>query len=510
MYIYLRKNGAFIFYVGTFILLFTLLLRWGSFLPSVINHDESTYIVIAGEILRGEIYLDELIDTKPAGLYWLYSLLHILSTGKIWGFRFLTVLFIVTTSLFLVKATTDVTRSRKAGIMAGLIYPLMCSVYTYYGISPNAELFFNTLTAGAIALSIPPVLKTSINSSSNPGSNTGSWEQNPFSGLIPNFIMSGLLLGLAVTIKPMAAAESLAIGVFLLWWGWRMKAFLASVFQACLPLTMAFLIPVGALYSYYDHLDMLPELYFYNWEVTKLYPVDLKLHLRIIFMLDYALRYSPFVVLAVLSWRYIPSYMRPWFYFLLLQFVLVSLIVLASGKRFGHYQIQLHPVLTSLAALWWIPKVKPLERFKGLRFFSGVTYLSLFATLFGMGLGLYYFNKKDAPRDLAAFLKPRLSLNEEFFPVNSPQILYHLLDQPVPTQYVHPSLLFNPHHVKVLGIDLDAEADRIFNRSQLRYIVVQVKDWSGENHADNPIMIRAKKEFHTIEASIDKYLVLSR
>lgn len=499
------------------LLLYTLLLRWGTFLPSVINHDESTYIVIAGEILRGEVYLDQVLDTKPLGLYWLYAAMHVLSAGTIWGFRFFAALFIAFTSFCLLKASTKASGSREVGIAAALAYPLMCSIYTYYGVSPNAELFFNALTAAAIALAIPPLLNSSPILRSLEGkpaagdsSPTTTNSSNPFAAAVLSYALAGFLLGLAVTIKPMAAAEALAIGLFLLWWGWREKALMGAIFRACLPLTLAFLLPLVALWGYYFRLDLLEELLFYNWEVTKRYPVELAAHLRLLFMGDYALRYSPLVIVAVIAWRQLPRHLRPWAYFLLLQFVLVTVVVLATGKRFGHYQIQLHPVLASLAALWWLPLVAPPRWLRGISFQRGGSYLLLLASFIGAGMAVKYSYKEDPSRDLAAYLQPRLGPEEEIFTINSQQILYHLLDRPVPTRYVHPSLLFYDHHVAALAIDLQAEADLIFARPQLRYIVVRASDWADERYAANPIMIRAKEQFHTTEQSIGTYLVLSR
>lgn len=500
------------------LLLYTLLLRWGTFLPSVINHDESTYIVIAGEILRGEVYLDQVVDTKPAALYWLYSLLHLLGGGQIWAFRFFTALFIAFTAFCLLKASTKASGSREVGMAAALAYPLMCSVYTYYGISPNAELFFNALTAAAIALAIPPLLVTSpillsIEKDTAPARANDSpqtFSQNPFSQRIPSYALAGFLLGLAVTIKPMAAAEALAIGLFLLWWGWRKKAFVAAIFRACLPLTLAFLVPLAALWTYYYQLDMLEDLLFYNWEVTKRYPIEVAAHLRLLFMGDYALRYSPLVIVAVIAWRQLPGHLRPWVYFLLLQFALVTVVVLATGKRFGHYQIQLHPVLASLAALWWLPLVSPPRWLRGISFQRGVSWLFLVASFIGAGMAFKYSYRVDPAREVAAYLQPRLQAGEEIFTLNSLQILYHLLDRPVPTPYVHPSLLFYDHHVEALDIDLQAEADRIFARPQLAYLIVREKDWNGTLYAANPMMVRAKEKFKQIDASIGDYLVLSR
>ncbi len=513
------------------LVLYTLLLRWGTFLPSVINHDESTYIVIAGEILRGEVYLDQVVDTKPASLYWLYTLLYLLGDGKIWAFRFFTALFVAFTAFCLLKASTKASGSREVGMAAALAYPLMCSVYTYYGISPNAELFFNALTAAAIALAIPPLLVSSpillsiekdtapaqsarfkpvLGTRASANDTAQTFDQNPFNKRFPSYALAGFLLGLAVTIKPMAAAEALAIGLFLLWWGWKKKAFIAAIFQACLPLTLAFLLPLAALWTYYYQLGMLQDLLFYNWEVTKRYPIEVAAHLRLLFMGDYALRYSPLLIVAVVAWRQLPSHLRPWTYFLLLQLALVTVVVLATGKRFGHYQIQLHPVLASLAALWWLPLVSPPKWLRGISFQRGAAWLFLLASFIGAGMAFKYSYRVDPARDLAAYLQPRLAPEEEIFTINSLQILYHLLDRPVPTPYVHPSLLFYDHHVKALDIDLQAEADRIFARPQLTYLIVREKDWKGALYATNPIMVRAKEQFSHLEITIGDYLILSR
>ncbi|MBP8239553.1 MAG: hypothetical protein KAX50_06315, partial [Saprospiraceae bacterium] len=50
-----------------------LVMRFFSFFPSVINHDESTYILIAEGLLKGKVYFRDYIDTKPIGIFLLYA-----------------------------------------------------------------------------------------------------------------------------------------------------------------------------------------------------------------------------------------------------------------------------------------------------------------------------------------------------------------------------------------------------------------------------------------------------
>ena len=52
-----------------------LFLRIFSCFPTVLDHDESTYIVIANEWLSGEQLYKDLIDIKPPGIFIIYRLL---------------------------------------------------------------------------------------------------------------------------------------------------------------------------------------------------------------------------------------------------------------------------------------------------------------------------------------------------------------------------------------------------------------------------------------------------
>ncbi len=490
-------------------LFYCVLLRWGTFFPSVINHDESTYIVIGDALLQGGIYLDQVVDTKPAGLYWLYAAMNFLTAGKIWGLRLLTCCFIAATSLALFVAGRRATNSREVGIAAALAYPLMASIYTYYGVSPNAELFFNALTAIALALTIPRVVAGASLRMPSSIDETKTIQEAHF-GPQQSYWLAGILLGLAVIIKPMAAADALAIGLFLLAWAWVKGVIWQGIFKVCLPLTLGFFLPIFGLLLYYYRLDMMEQLAFFNWEVTKRYPVDLAWYLRLRYLGDYALRYSPFVVLAILAWRQLPKAAQPWAYFLLLQLVIVSLVVIASGKRFGHYQIQLHPILAALAALWWLPIVSPPKWLPKIAFHRGMGYVFLLAAIIGNLHFFRYQSKEDTTRLIADQLRPRLMPTDDLFAINSQQLLYHLLDRPVPTRYVHPSLLFYDHHVEALEIDLQAEAGRIFSNPQLRYLVIRAKDLADSRYQANPILQAAKAGFPKREQLTQEYLLLTR
>ena len=439
------------------LLVLAVVARWGSFFISVINHDESTYIVIADEMLRGETYLKEVVDTKPIGIFWIYSALIKLTGGSIIALRAAAAAVVGLGGWGLFLAGRRACGSERVGGAAGVIYVLICSLFTYYGVSPNTEIFFNVFTIAAVALAVAPRVRA--------GAQDPLW----------HWPAAGFLLGLAVIVKPFAAAESLAVGLFLLWFYGRRQAY-GRLLGSGLLLVGFFALPLLFVYGYYARLGLLEQLSFYTLDVSAAYPVDLPWYLRLKYMGDYLLRFSPFVILgalALVQCRKIRSRegLR-WGYYLLVQFLLVTTVVLLTGKRFGHYQVQLHPVIALLAALWWLPglTVGSWLRTEALRRYT--PYLvSGAALLLGVAHYFNYAKKQDEPQQIADYLADKLGPEDTYFLLNGNQISYHLLGRPVPTPYVHSSLLFLDHHVRAFRIDERAEAERIIGDPTVKYLV---------------------------------------
>lgn len=480
-------------YVFLLLLGFATLLRWGTFGRSVINHDESTYIVIADELLRGETYLRDNIDTKPAGLFWLYAGMVAITGGSIIGLRFLATCCIALTAFFLFRAARRATGNERVAWAAGLAYPFILSIWTYYGVSPNTEIFFNCATAAAILLAVPPLVR--------------DWGGSGAPPAVGRYAAVGLLLGLAVIIKPVAGADALAIGLFLLYWGWRHGQLGVAILRACLPMTLAFTLPILLLIGYYAQLGMLEELYFYNWEVSRRYPADKAWYLRLKYMGDYFLRYAPLTLLAVAAWAE-RKQDRPWQQFLLLQLALVSLVVVLPGKTFGHYQVQLGPPLCALAATWWLPARRGQAWLRKLSLRRGLIALLIIAGGIGLGHAIRYYYKHDRAAVAAAWLAPRLGEDERFFMLKNNHIVYHLLDRPAPSPYVHGTLLYYHHHIRNLEVDLEAEARRIIDDPGIRYVLAYERDLVEE--PDHPITAAILAHYRRVDRIDDELLVLER
>lgn len=454
-------------------------LRWGSFFISVINHDESTYIVIADEMLRGESYLSDVVDTKPIGIFLIYMALIKLTGGSVFALRLAAAGVVALGAWALYFAGRRATGDRRVGLAAGVIYCFSCAVFTYYGLSPNTEIFFNVLTISAVALSVAPRIRD--------GAADPFW----------HWPAAGFLLGLAMTIKPFAAAESLAVGLFLVWY--YRKNF-GRMIGAGLALVGAFAAPLMVLCFYYYKADLWDEFLFYTFEVSSAYPIELPWYLKLKYMGDYLLRYSPFVILGALAqvqWRKQKSGEgQRWGWYLLLQFLTVTAVILLTGKRFGHYQIQLHPVLALFGACWWATGLTVGNWLRGDKLKRWTpAIIAVLALALGAAHYAHYAKKTDTIAIMADYFNEKLKPGETYFLINGGQMAYHLTNRPVPTPYVHSSLLFYDHHLRAFQIDELAEAERIIADPSVIYLFGRRND----PEADSPLVRRLLEEFELHE-----------
>jgi hypothetical protein len=196
-----------------------------------------------------------------------------------------------------------------------------------------------------------------------------------------------------------------------------------------------------------------------------------------------------------------------WLWYLLLQFITVTIIVLLTGKRFGHYQIQLHPIIALFGACWW---ASGMTSFPWLRkaFFRkwGTVLLVVLSLSVGTGLYFYYAKKTDRPRIAADYLNTKLQPGETFFGINGWQITYHLTNRPVPTPYIHSSLLYYDHHIKAFQINELEEAERILADQSVKYLIRRKVD----PEADTPLTKRLLEEFELVEELEADILVWKR
>lgn len=413
-------------------LLTALALRVISFFPAVINHDESTYIVIADALLSGQTYWIDVVDTKPLGIFLVYAALEWLFGTSIFALRVAATLMVVVTAFGVYRAKLNLGSHPAAARAAGVIFIFLCSLFTFYGVSPNTETYFVALTALAFWVL------------SDQASSWQSW-------------LSGLLLGIGFVIKYVVLFDALAFAILLMVrdTSWR------TLWRQWLPMGIGMSLPFLSVLGYYAQLGALDTFLFYTFELSSRYPESSPFLAYVKSPLDFFLRFFPVTLLlgSVLVRRFSFPY-KQWG---LLWSVLVLVVVLLPGTFYGHYYIQLMLPVSFLAGEAFNGQQRKHPRW--LRWFlrpiPGGTFIGLVLVANWFFQKKDYLDRPDYPRVLSAYVSPYLEPDDQVYFVNDAHVAYFLLDRSSPVKYVHPSLLWSEKHIQALDIDVAAQIDKL-------------------------------------------------
>lgn len=426
-----------------------LLMRVFSFFPSVINHDESTYILIANEILSGKIYLQDVIDTKPVGIFLLFAGFLTVLGNSILAIRALTAFWIVLTAFGICRVHKNLGGRGAAPFASGLIYIVITSIYTYYGISPNTEIFFNLFTILALWLLLRPQQK------------------------MTQFFLAGLCLGAGFLIKYVVLFDALAFCLFFLWQSirkqWQPQQTL-SLFAAC---ASGFAIPFGAVFLFYWSANLSERFVFYAFEVSKDYFIEQHWFDYVKYVLESFGRFGlvSFFFFYALFDRSVR--LRTFNGLIAIWSLCVLYIILLPGKLFSHYFIQFMLPLSLMAGSFFDAR-RTLPVFLAKIFTPKIGYAVL-GLLVGVNFWFQkkdYFDKPDYAQQIADYLDDKLKPEDAIYTGNYHQIIYHLLDRESPTPYVHRSLLWDEKNVEALEINRAQELQRILRQAP-RFIIYE-------------------------------------
>lgn len=422
--------------LGLFVAL-TILMRALSFFISVLDHDESTYIVISDYLLRGKTYFVDVIDTKPIGVFLIYAAMQKALGASIFMLRLGSALWIAMTAFLIFLTHRSFMKGKYGGIAAGVIYILMNSFFTYFGLSPNSETYFNLFTILGLLIMIR-------------------------SQKLWHFLPAGLSLGIGMMVKHVVMFDALAFGLFLLWshlgdkkrFIWALKGGILMAFASTLPLC--------ALIYYYSSIGHLEVFWFYTFEAASRYPVSLPISKYFEFLVDFLLRFAPitycffYVILnsdTLLKLRRLGA----------LWTILVFIVVLIPGNLYGHYFIHLMLPFSFVAGQFFdLPRHK-MPVFIQRLMTPKVSY-PLLGVLFVLNLffqKIDCIDKTDYPKQIFQFLKDRIREEDKIYTSVSHQILYHFLRKESPILHLHPSLFWEPKHIQALEIDVKKELERI-------------------------------------------------
>ena len=220
-----------VFFVFLFI---AIVVRLFSFFTSVLDHDESTYLIIGRDLLHGKsLYLD-VTDSKPVGIFAIYAFLHFLFGYSILLTRLFVAVLVGATAYLLYLVSGRIIKNRPAALATGFIYIYCTSTWNYFGLSPNTELFFNFFTACSLLF----LLEKSIS----------------------RYCLAGLFFGIGFIIKYLVLFDFVALISFLLVHdiSQKKKNFTFSDFLPFLASGIGFALPfvlVNLFFYVGDHFD---------------------------------------------------------------------------------------------------------------------------------------------------------------------------------------------------------------------------------------------------------------
>jgi 4-amino-4-deoxy-L-arabinose transferase-like glycosyltransferase len=434
------KNNAFIIFTG-FILL-SIALRFLSFQYSVIDHDESTYLVIAQETLDGKTLYVDVWDVKPPGIFLLFAALLKVFGHSICMIRLVAAVFIGLTAGFLFLSLKRWGIKQKHALFAGFSYILFCAVHKW-NFAANTEIFFLLFTAIGLFFF--------------------SGKKRP-----ANFFLSGLFIGLGFVIKYVVLFDIAAFWLFYVLF-FRKEHNIKQLLQNSLAMGLGFIIPYLSVFLYYYLGSNFDTFAFVSFVVPRNYANSFDSIKAVLFFLEFHLIYAPFVFLFILAlWK---GKNRKIVYFSLIWYVFVWFIVLIPGKFFHHYYFQLLLPLAFLLPEAFNNDTK-VQHFllKQKKYILGV-FILLYLSWNIAFQYQSFVKKKDYRREVAKYLNEHLQENETIY-CNYSSIIYFLTSTSTPQKYIHPSLLTKQEHIEAIAVDVEEEMRRIV-QAEPDYMVIQ-------------------------------------
>lgn len=431
-----------------------LVMRFFSFFPSVIDHDESTYIIIADAIRQGKIYLKDVTDTKPIGIFTLFALFQTLFGKSVMVIRIITAIWIALTAWMLYLVHRQLVKDaaipgyNPAPVASGMIYVFITSIFTFYGVSPNTEQFFNLFSVMALLLMLR--------------NKNITW-----------LFIAGLLLGAGFMIKPVVLFDAIALGLFYLWQQVKQGKKWSFWLTRCALMGIGFVIPFALVWLYYIQQGLGDTFWFYTFELSGRYFINPPWYDYVIYVLEFFARFLPVTVwffFCLWHWRTTGSDLPV---LALVWGGLVMIIILLPGKLFGHYLIQFMLPVSLLAGSFFDVRRSPGSALAWMRNPRlGYTLLGLIVLVNLVLQKKDYFDKPDYPRQVADYLNSRLEPGDVIYSGDFHQITYLLTGTQSPTPYIHRSLIWTTYNSQALKIDPAEEWHKILDQNP-RFILIE-------------------------------------
>jgi hypothetical protein len=472
------------------------LLRWPSFIPSVLDPDEGLYVLQAREWLRGNWPFVAVWDLHPPGAPALIAGALATLGETLFAVRLLGALAVAATGLALHALVRAAGGPRLLGLGTGLLY--VGSSVTLGGLATNTEILFAPLVTAAMALGVRAA--TRLARAAAPPSSA-------------ELALAGLAIGVALTIKPVAAPEgclAFALLVGPAWWRGvlptgRALAMAGAYAALCAAPTAALALAYaaqGELSTFVEAVILAPMRYV-GEPIKAFRAARITLGAAVTLALPFALAAAALLPRPRRGAR--PAADAPALARIGAAWLAVATIaVVAPGQFYHHYFLIWLPPLSLLAALGARRLARRVPIGRGAAVFAGLVGAVALnaaagatapALLHGIGL-----REPDPTRRLAALIAAELPPGEPIYVVNYHPVTYFLARAGVPTRFAFPAHLAG-HASVVTGVDADAELARVL-ATRPRLVVVDRGRWRELRPQAAAMVAAALAEGYALSATI--------
>lgn len=453
------------------LLLLALLLRGWQFGNPLIHPDEGFYLLAGDRILGGAVPYTEVWDSKPMGLFLIYSAIRLLGGDGIIQYQIVATLFAAATAFLIYRAAS---RFGPAGaVPAAAAYLLYMLAFS--GIGGQSPVFYNLLVAIAALLTFRAV--------------------DPAAERHPPLLLTGtgimLILGLCLQIKYAMVFEGIFMGLALLWRGWTegrklpVLALYALIWIACALLPTALLTSIffahgyGAEFMFGNFLSILGR-------DDPLLPSLGRLALAAVMLTPYWL--------CLWKLRRSGEKLVPRFFLWWLGAAIAGYLIF--GSYYDHYTL---PMLVPLAIV-----CAPMLSLKGPR--RGLAFFVLGAGLvIGVGKAVVDRLERGGPGDaahMAAVIDAGLQRQHGcLYMYEGDPVLYHLTNACLATRFAFPGHLSNAKHIDSLGFDTMEEVRRIM-AERPAVVVAAAQPRSLTNKGTRAVLAEAlRRDYRLVETA---------
>ena len=465
------------------------LLRSLSFVPYVIDTDEGLYMLQAQAWLHGRGWpLVAVWDMHPVGAPFLFTAAMALLGETVGAIRLLGMLAVTATATGLYAIARLLRLSHLVGIGVGVLYLGMTNRFN--GLATNTEILFAPFVIAALALALHTAV-AALDDARRPG--------------FGRLALIGLLVGIALTIKPVAMPEGcLAFAVFVLP-AWRRgvlgigraAAMAAAYTLLCLAPTLVLAVCyalIGSFDIFFDAVIMAPLRY----EGRRLPPAEAAwlIAASALFLL------WPFLLglVAVARAREFPRavlFGAAWMLF-------ATAAIMLPGLYYNHYFLIWMPPLSLLATcgIWWLAqRLWPARAALALSVMLGIVATDSWADRTAVrmysGTALRF---PDPVAAVGAALAANIRPGDTVLVANYHPLVYLLAGASVPSRYVFPAQLTGEFG-DVGGIDMDDEVARIL-AARPAAIVVDRGWWLSIRPSVRTMLTRVLEESYELRTEV--------